>query len=226
MLCLGTKTQPSVNFMARDTVGNPCGLWKWDKGGGITGLSNEAWDMHAHTHTIHMHTSRVGGYPSPVSIHLTHTQAYTLFLHSSPVWHTSSKPTNTSKTAHHRHHPSRWQRLLKTCTAPSHTKTNTALKSMRENRCRCGQIETLGLVWHVSRPYRPPWAYGLKIKFVKVAKAPGCFQRIAERMTQSTENESTAILIIDFSSTSWFHPLTARIFPLFFVSWDHKWNGL
>lgn len=92
-----------------------------------------------HAHILHICTHQEWG-ATPASspyIFLTHTQAYTLFLHSSPVWHTSSKPTSTSKTAHHHHHhqhehqPSRRQRLLKTCTALSHTKTQTPTSSWK-----------------------------------------------------------------------------------------------
>lgn len=126
--------QPYGSFITRDTVGNPCGLWNWDKGGvGITGWSNEALGMYTHMpkHTLYTYVHIKSEWGA------THTP--TLFLHSSPVWHTSSKPTSTSKKAHH-HQPSRRQRLLKICTGLSHTETQTPpsyLETKRKTGYRC-----------------------------------------------------------------------------------------
>lgn len=104
--------------------------------------------MHPHMHTfrhvqihiLHFNGASLRLAPSPCISH-TCTQTPTLFLHSSPVWHTSSKPTNTSKTALHQHQPLRQQCLLKTCTAESHKNKHHLLLGKNKNSKNKPQVQ-------------------------------------------------------------------------------------
>lgn len=88
----------NCNFITGDSVGNPS-KGKRNKGSSLMSRSIEAWVMHActhacptHTHSAHaVCTQRGRGCTCPGCVHQAHTYSPTLFLHSSPVWHTSSK---------------------------------------------------------------------------------------------------------------------------------------